>query len=283
MYISSHSLCHEALVELRRNLFPLFVLETFFSLWWCLPVLNSVDWTWFGWLTPVYVRPHSWHCTSKHRPSLKLEDLSVDFWDRIVWRRKPEEGYKAISTAVKVPMSTEASLICKGKKFVTSRTLRRAAQPFKLGGRWPRTWRIERKTNAAMYRDIVDENLPMTQSTQLSKEGLQDHCECPWEACNWISNISERLWCTNTSNQPERKERRVCVEFKSLEVVVVSCKGFKYLISHFYVIEKSIFSLWILRGNMILIYFRIKLERNKMCGKKQSALNTLQMCSILDH
>ena len=35
-------------LELRRILFPLIILEMFLKLDWSRPVVNSIDWTWFG-------------------------------------------------------------------------------------------------------------------------------------------------------------------------------------------------------------------------------------------
>ncbi|KAG2456946.1 TCB1 transposase, partial [Polypterus senegalus] len=58
---------------------------------------------------------------------MKSKELSVDFRDR--------EGYRKISAALKVPMSTVASTIRKWKKFETTRTLPRAGRPSKLSDR----------------------------------------------------------------------------------------------------------------------------------------------------
>ncbi|KAG2465827.1 TC1A transposase, partial [Polypterus senegalus] len=63
---------------------------------------------------------------------MKSKELSVDLQDRIVSRHKSGEGYRKISVALKVPMSTVASIICKWKKFETTRTLPRAGRPPKL-------------------------------------------------------------------------------------------------------------------------------------------------------
>ncbi|KAG2458274.1 TCB1 transposase, partial [Polypterus senegalus] len=66
---------------------------------------------------------------------MKPKELSVDLQDRIVLRHKSGEGYRKISAALKVPMSTVASIICKRKKFVTTRALPRAGRPSKLSDR----------------------------------------------------------------------------------------------------------------------------------------------------
>ncbi|KAI3371323.1 hypothetical protein L3Q82_023940 [Scortum barcoo] len=66
---------------------------------------------------------------SEHKPSMKSKELSVDLIDRIV---KSGEGYRKLSAALKVPMSTVASIIHKWKKFGTTRTLPRASRLSKL-------------------------------------------------------------------------------------------------------------------------------------------------------
>ncbi|KAG2469087.1 TCB1 transposase, partial [Polypterus senegalus] len=63
---------------------------------------------------------------------MKSKELSVDLQDRIVSRHKSGEGYRKISAALKVPMSTVTSIIHKWKKFETTRTLPRTGQPSKL-------------------------------------------------------------------------------------------------------------------------------------------------------
>ncbi|KAG2455418.1 TCB1 transposase, partial [Polypterus senegalus] len=66
---------------------------------------------------------------------MKSKELSVDLRDRIVSRHKSGECYTKISAALKVPMSTVASIIRKCKKFETTRTLPRAGWPSKLSDR----------------------------------------------------------------------------------------------------------------------------------------------------
>ncbi|KAG2466897.1 TCB1 transposase, partial [Polypterus senegalus] len=63
---------------------------------------------------------------------MKSKELSVDLRDKIVSRHKSGEGYRKMSAALKVPMSTVASIIRKWKKFETTRTLPRAGRPSKL-------------------------------------------------------------------------------------------------------------------------------------------------------
>ncbi|KAG2458125.1 TCB1 transposase, partial [Polypterus senegalus] len=60
---------------------------------------------------------------------MKSKELSVDLQDRMVSRHKSGEGYRKISAALKVPMSTVASIIRKWKKFETTRTLPTAGRP----------------------------------------------------------------------------------------------------------------------------------------------------------
>ncbi|KAG2459283.1 TC1A transposase, partial [Polypterus senegalus] len=69
---------------------------------------------------------------SEHKPSRKTKELSVDLRDRIVSRHKSGDGYRKISAALKVPMSTVTSVIHKWKKFETTRTHPRAGRPSKL-------------------------------------------------------------------------------------------------------------------------------------------------------
>ena len=57
-------------IELRCILFPLIILEMFLQLDWCPPVVNSIDWIWFGkdltWLCKV---PHlTVHVRAKNKP-----------------------------------------------------------------------------------------------------------------------------------------------------------------------------------------------------------------------
>ncbi|KAK3517617.1 hypothetical protein QTP70_013287 [Hemibagrus guttatus] len=58
-----------------------------------------------------------------------------DLRDRIVPRHRSGEGYRKISAVLKVPVSTVASIICKWKKFGTTRTLPRAGLPAKPSNR----------------------------------------------------------------------------------------------------------------------------------------------------
>lgn len=98
---------------------------------------------------------------SKHKPSMKTKELSVDLRDRIVWRHKAGEGYRNISAALKVPMSTVASIIRKWKKFGTTRTLPRAGRPSKLSDRGRR----------ALVREVT--NNPMVTLSELQRSSVE--------------------------------------------------------------------------------------------------------------
>ena len=98
---------------------------------------------------------------SKHKPSMKTKKLSVDLRDRIVSRHKAGEGYRKISAALKVPMSTVASIICKWKKFGTTRTLPRAGRPSKLSDRGRR----------ALVREVT--NNPMVTLSELQHSSVE--------------------------------------------------------------------------------------------------------------
>ncbi|KAG2463681.1 TCB1 transposase, partial [Polypterus senegalus] len=89
---------------------------------------------------------------------MKSKELSVDLRDRMVSRHKSGEGYRKISVALKVPMSTVASIICKWKKFETTRTLPRAARPSKLSNRGRR----------ALVREVTKNSMVILSEPQRS-------------------------------------------------------------------------------------------------------------------
>ncbi|KAG2468484.1 TCB1 transposase, partial [Polypterus senegalus] len=91
---------------------------------------------------------------------MKLKELSVDLQDRIVSRHKSGEGYRKISAALKVPMSTVASIIHKWKKFETTRTLPRAGRPSKLSDRGRR----------ALVREVTKN--PMVTLSELQRSSV---------------------------------------------------------------------------------------------------------------
>ncbi|KAG2458520.1 TC1A transposase, partial [Polypterus senegalus] len=80
---------------------------------------------------------------------MKSKELSVDLRDRIVLRHKSGEGYRKISAALKVPMTTVASIIRKWKRFETTRTLPTAGQPSKLSN-WGRRALVKEVTKNPM-------------------------------------------------------------------------------------------------------------------------------------
>ncbi|KAG2460776.1 TCB1 transposase, partial [Polypterus senegalus] len=92
---------------------------------------------------------------------MKSKELSVDLRDRIVSRHKSGEGYRKISAALKVPMSTVASIIRKGKKFKTTSTLPRAGRPSKLSDRGRR----------ALVREVT--NNPIVTLSELQRSSVE--------------------------------------------------------------------------------------------------------------
>ncbi|KAG2460036.1 TCB1 transposase, partial [Polypterus senegalus] len=92
---------------------------------------------------------------------MKSKELSVDLRDRIVSRHKSGEGYRKISAALKVPMSTVASIIRKWKKFETTRTLPRAGQPSKLNNQGRR----------ALVREVTKN--PMVTLSELQRSSVE--------------------------------------------------------------------------------------------------------------
>ena len=73
--------------------------------------------------------------SKKKKPRRRRDYFFVELRDRIVSRHRSGEGYQNISTALKVPKNTVASIILKWKKFRTTKTLPRAGRPAKLSNR----------------------------------------------------------------------------------------------------------------------------------------------------
>ncbi|KAG2470074.1 TCB1 transposase, partial [Polypterus senegalus] len=99
---------------------------------------------------------------------MKSKELSVDLRDRIVSRHKSGEGYRKISAALKVPVSTVASIIRKWKKFETTRTLPRAGRPSKLSDRGRRALVREVTKNpkvSELQRSSVERGEPFRRTT----------------------------------------------------------------------------------------------------------------------
>ncbi|KAG2466803.1 TCB1 transposase, partial [Polypterus senegalus] len=92
---------------------------------------------------------------------MKSKELSVDLQDRIVSRHKSGEGYRKISAALKVPMSTVASIIREWKKFENTRTLPRAGRPSKLSDRVRR----------ALVREVTKN--PMVTLSELQRSSVE--------------------------------------------------------------------------------------------------------------
>ncbi|KAG2462834.1 TC1A transposase, partial [Polypterus senegalus] len=92
---------------------------------------------------------------------MKSKELTVDLRDRIVSRHKSGEGYRKSSAALKVPMSTVASIIRKWKKFETTRTLPRAGRPSKLSDQGRR----------ALVREVTKN--PMVTLSELQRSSVE--------------------------------------------------------------------------------------------------------------
>ncbi|KAG2466903.1 TCB1 transposase, partial [Polypterus senegalus] len=113
---------------------------------------------------------------------MKSKEWSVDLQDRIVSMHKSGVGYRKISAALKVPMSTVASIIRKWKKFETTRTLPRAGWPSKLSDRGRRALVREVTKNpmvtlSELQRSSVERGEPSRRTTisaVIHKSGLYD-------------------------------------------------------------------------------------------------------------
>ncbi|KAG2462615.1 TCB1 transposase, partial [Polypterus senegalus] len=92
---------------------------------------------------------------------MKSKELSVDLRGRMVSRHKSGEGYRKMSAALKVPVSTVASIIHKWKKFETTRTLPRAGRPSKLSN-----WR-----RRALVREVTKN--PMVTLSELQRSSVE--------------------------------------------------------------------------------------------------------------
>ena len=108
-------------IKLRCIPFPLIILETFLQIDWSPPVVQYIDWTWFGKAnTCVYKVPNlKVHVRAKTKP-WGSKELSVELRDKIVSRHRSGDGYQQMSSALKVHKNTMASIILKWKKFGTT-------------------------------------------------------------------------------------------------------------------------------------------------------------------
>ena len=145
-------------IELRCILFPLIVLEMFLQLDWSPPVVNSIDWTWFGkahtclYTVPqltVHVRTKNQAMRSKAFPSRAPRQICVEAQ---IWGRVPKHF-----CSIEGPQDTVAS-ITKWKKFGTTRTLPRTGHPAKLCNRGRRA--LVRKVTKNPTVTLTD--LPMS-------------------------------------------------------------------------------------------------------------------------
>ena len=115
-------------------------LKVFLQLDWSPPVVNAIDWTWFGKAhTCLYKVPQLTEYVRSKTTPWRSKELSVE--------HRSGEGPQKVSAALKVPKNAGASIILKWKKLGTTKTLTRAGRPAKLSnrreghwsGRWPRT------------------------------------------------------------------------------------------------------------------------------------------------
>ncbi|KAK3544801.1 hypothetical protein QTP86_027560 [Hemibagrus guttatus] len=90
-------------------------------------------------------------CMSEHKPSHEVQGIvsRIVGLRRIVSRHRSGDGYRKISAALKGPMSIVASIICKWKKFGTTRTLPRAGRPANVSD-WERRALVREVTKNLM-------------------------------------------------------------------------------------------------------------------------------------
>ena len=115
---------------------------------------------------------------------MKSKDLSVDLRDRIVSRQRSGEGSRNISAALKVPMSTVATIIHKWRKFGTTRTLPRVVRPAKLSNQG-RTVLVRELTKNQMVtltelqRCFVKRGEPSRRTTM--QHSINQACMVEWQ------------------------------------------------------------------------------------------------------
>ena len=133
-------------IELRCILRPLTILEMFLKLDWSPPVVNSIDWTWFG---------KAQTCLYKV-PQLTLHvKAKTKTWGPGNCQQSSEKGL------CRGTYKTVASIILKWKKFWTTKTLPRAGRTAKLSN-WGRR---------AFVREVTEN--PMVTLTELQSSSLE--------------------------------------------------------------------------------------------------------------
>ena len=131
-------------IELRCILFPLIILN------WSPPVVNSVDWTWFGKAHTCLYKVSQ--LTKPTKPTMKWNQLSS----------KPSMKWKELSWGTNLGKEgTVASIIWKWKKFGSTRTLPRAGRPSKLSDRGRR----------ALVREVTKN--PMVTLSELQRSSVE--------------------------------------------------------------------------------------------------------------
>ena len=98
-------------IELRCIMFSLIIFEMFLELDWSPPVVNSIDWTWFG----------KAHTCLYNVPQLTVHDRAkTKPWGQRNWSGgRVQKKYAAL----KVPKNTVASIKLKWKEFGTTKTI----------------------------------------------------------------------------------------------------------------------------------------------------------------
>lgn len=102
----SHRFSMKFKTELRR--IPLIIFEMFLQLPWSPSVVNSVEWAWFGKACLYKVPPLTARIRAQTRR--EVEGIVCRYARQVCLEAKLGEGHRNISAALKVAMSTAASL-----------------------------------------------------------------------------------------------------------------------------------------------------------------------------
>ena len=129
---------------MRLEIEPLIILELFLQLDWSPPVVNSIDWTWFGKAhTCLYKRFHSWRCMSEQKPGHEVEGNDRSPPGQECVGTDLEKGTKKYLQHWRSPRTQWPPSFLNGRSLEPPRLfLELAARPnWAIGveGRWPRT------------------------------------------------------------------------------------------------------------------------------------------------
>ena len=126
--------------------------------------------------------------------------MSVALRDRIVSRYRSGEGYQKMSSALKVPKNTVASIILKWKKFGTTKTLPRAGHPAKLSNLGRR----------ALVREVTKN--PMVTLTELQSSSVE--MGDPFQKDNHFCSIAgpQKQWPPSFLNGKSLESPRLFLE-----------------------------------------------------------------------